>query len=101
MNIRINKELKEILVGKLLGDAHMELQKGAKNYRLKIEHSFKQKDYVDWLYKHFSLFCSTPPQQYTRILKGKEYIKFGFQTKAFPNFFFFGHNFYKDKKKVI
>ena len=47
--------LKEMLVGKILGDGCLETQNNGATWRLKIEHSFKQKEYVDHQY---SLLCS-------------------------------------------
>ena len=42
---------KEILIGTTLGDAHLEKLYTPELSRLKIEHSFKQKEYVNWMYK--------------------------------------------------
>jgi hypothetical protein len=38
----------QILTGMLLGDAHLERQRGAVSARIKIEHSLSQSAYVDW-----------------------------------------------------
>jgi len=53
-NLKLTSELREILVGKLLGDGHLETQNKGKTWRLKIEHSIKQKEYVMHQYKIFS-----------------------------------------------
>jgi len=50
-NLRLNKKQKDIIVGLLLGDGHLETQNSGKTFRLKIEHSINQKEYVDMLYK--------------------------------------------------
>lgn len=97
--MKITKHLKEILVGKLLGDAHLELN--GKNYRFKIEHSLAQRDYVDWLFEKLKDFCSAPPQIRERKYAGKVYRKYYFQTRSLPNFKFFGKQFYREKKKII
>ena len=101
MNSKVSKHLKEILVGKLLGDAHLETQNNGKTYRFKFEHSEKQKEYIFWLYKRLEKFCGTSPRIKTGTRNGKTYKKYFFQTKSFPNFVFFGKQFYEDKKKVI
>jgi hypothetical protein len=97
--MKITKHLKEILVGKLLGDAHLELN--GKNYRFKFEHSIKQKEYVDWLYEKLKDFCKTPPKIRIRKYAGKTYYKYSFQTRSLPNFKFFGEQFYHENKKII
>jgi LAGLIDADG DNA endonuclease family len=50
-NFQLSETEKSILFGTLLGDAH--LQKRGNSYRVKIQHEFKQKDYVIW--KHQQL----------------------------------------------
>ena len=98
---KITKFLKQIIVGKILGDGHLE-KNGTHSYRLKIEHSIAQKDYVDWCYEHLKYFCSQPPK--TRLHKdsrGKICEKYTFQTRSFENFKFFADQFYSDGKKTI
>ena len=53
-NLKLSSELREIIVGKLLGDGHLETQNDGKTWRLKIEHSIKQKEYVIHQYHLFS-----------------------------------------------
>ena len=43
----------ELRDGMLLGDAHLERQRGARTARLKIEHSVRQSAYVDWKYEEW------------------------------------------------
>ncbi len=76
----LSKTQKEILVGLLLGDGLLELQH--KNPRLKIDHSLKQKEYVDWLYFQFEGFCNQKPRQLDRVdsRNGKIYYHYLFST---------------------
>ena len=52
--LSLSKRQKEILIGAILGDGHLEKLYTPELSRLKIEHSYKQKEYVDWFYKEFS-----------------------------------------------
>lgn len=63
MNLQENE--KALIMGTLLGDAH--LQKRKNSYRLKIEHSMAQKEYVLWKYKELARLCQTtqPPKEVT------------------------------------
>lgn len=99
--MKIDKILKEILVGKLLGDAHLETQNEGKTYRLKIEHSLKQKEYVDWLYEKLKDFCVSFPKIRTRYYNENIYYKYFFNTKSVANLVFLGKQFYQNKKKVV
>jgi hypothetical protein len=54
--LKLTKKQKSILVGKILGDGHLETQNKGKTYRLKVEHSIEQKEYVDWLYYELKKF---------------------------------------------
>ena len=51
--LKLTRRQREIIVGKLLGDGHLESMNNGRTYRLKIEHSLKQKEYVDWFYQEF------------------------------------------------
>src|SRR2546427_2396525 len=45
---------REILVGLLLGDGHLEKQNAQGWARLKVEHSVRQIEYVTWKYSEWS-----------------------------------------------
>ena len=98
----MNKEQRSILVGTLLGDGHLETQNQGRTYRLKIEHSIKQKDYTDWLYQKFKSWVNELPKEKSKVVKGKTYTNYYFQTRSIGGFRFYGQIFYdKDGKKVI
>lgn len=92
---------KEVLVGILLGDAHLETQNNGRTYRLKIEQSVEHKDYVFHLYGLFKEFCSKDEEKGPRFYKNGPKHNVSFATLADPVFNFYGKLFYKDKKKVI
>lgn len=99
-NTKLTKEQKAIIIGTLLGDGHLESQTAGKTYRLKIEHSLSQKYYVDWLYQKLENWVLTPPKVKTKIVHGKQYINYGFQTISTASFRFFGQSFYTNRQKL-
>lgn len=98
--LTITKKQRELIVGLLLGDGHLETQNG-RTYRLKIEHSIKQKDYVDWLYQCFFEWVNQPPKARIKDSFGKKIISYGFTTCSSGSFRFYAQQFYSDKKKII
>jgi len=92
---------RSILVGLLLGDGHLEAQNGGKTYRLKVEHSTKQKEYTDWLYEHFKNFVREKPITKEKLLNSKKFTSYYFTTYSLGFFRFYAQQFYVDKKKVI
>jgi hypothetical protein len=105
--LKITKRQREIIVGTLLGDGHLESMANGTTYRLKVEHSVTQKDYVDWLYKEFSGWVRTAPRIRTRIMKPPEnkiaqsVMSYGFTTYSHGALRFYAQQFYNGKKKQI
>lgn len=95
--IRLTSRQRSIIVGKLLGDGHLESQDEGRTYRLKIEHSIKQKEYVDWLYEELKNLVGKPPY----IKKRGEFKSYGFFTYSLGSLRFYGHQFYSGNKKII
>lgn len=89
--------LKEMLIGKILGDGHLETQNKGATWRLKVEHSLNQKAYVDHQHSLLHDWVVSSP----RIIKKERTFNYGFQTKSLGDLRFFGTLFYKDKKKII
>jgi len=100
--LALTKRQKEMVYGLLLGDGHLETQNGGRTYRLKIEHSIKQKEYVDWLYAEFREWILTPPIARMKIRYGKESTNYGFSTVSHGAFRFYAHQYYEKSgvKKV-
>lgn len=98
----MNENQRSIMIGTLLGDGHLETQNQGRTYRLKIEHSIKQKEYTDFLYQNFKSWVNDVPKEKNKIVKGKTYTNYYFQTRSVGEFRFYGQIFYnKDGKKVI
>lgn len=98
---KLTKQQREILVGKLLGDGHLELN--GKYPRLKIDQTQGQKEYVFWLYKKFSLLVCKKPYLMKFFDKrvNKFYYHWRFATKSLPVFKIWQTLFYKERIKVI
>lgn len=100
-NLKLSRIQREVLVGTLLGDGHLETQNNGRTYRLKIEHSGKQKAYVGWLHKVFEDWVRTRPQEKTSKLNGKNYEKYWFNTLSHGAFRFYAQQFYQGRKKIV
>lgn len=96
-SLKLTKDQREILIGVLLGDAHLETQDQRQTYRIKFSQSVKHKPYLDHLYSIFKDWILTPPK-YNDSNK-----TWGFNTISHSSFRFYGHQFYNctNKKKVI
>lgn len=98
---KLNKQQKEILVGKLLGDGCLEIN--GLYPRFKIDQTRSQKDYVFWLFEKYKKVSGRVPYQIKHFDKRtkKIYYHWRFSTNSLPLFTHWYNLFYKDKKKVI
>lgn len=99
--LKLTQRQKEILIGKILGDGHLETTNGGKTYKLRVEHSYKQKEYVLWFYGEFKEWILTKPQKKKQIVNGKVYYKYWVNTLATGSLRFYGHQFYLGKTKIV
>jgi LAGLIDADG DNA endonuclease family len=97
----MNKIQKQIIVGKILGDAHLETQNNGRTYRIKIEHSIKQKTYVDWCYSELQDLTLSAPKTKSKLSYNTQITSYGFTSIATDSLRFYGQQFYVDKVKVI
>ena len=96
MNKTLTSQQRDVLVGLLLGDGHLETHNGGKTYRLKVEHSESQKDYTEWLFQLFLPLCEHTVL-YRKVKKnGRAYV--GFRTCSSGIFRFYAQQFYREKK---
>lgn len=96
----LTQRQKEILVGTLLGDGHLE--QNGKYVRLRIEHSYKHKEYIFWLAREFRPFSLQPRAIFAKDKRnGKTYRKWHFSTRSLPIFSKFRDIFYKNRRKII
>lgn len=96
--LRLSRRQREVLIGLLLGDGHLETQNNGRTYRLKVEQSVKKRAYVRWLYKLFQEFTLQEPREVKNATKHN----LCFSTVSHGAFRFYAHLFYgKDSKKSI
>ncbi|MDD2731728.1 MAG: hypothetical protein PHI53_00865 [Candidatus Pacebacteria bacterium] len=90
-------------LGKILGDGHLEKLYTPGQGRLKVEHSYKQKEkeYVDWFYKEFKNWVRTEPKQKIKKVWGKIHSNYGFSTYGHRLLGNFHKDFYQDRKTDI
>lgn len=97
--LSLTKRQRDILVGLLLGDGHLETQNNGKTYRLKVEHGLLQTEYTEWLYEAFKDWVLGKPK-----LKKRNGIpeSIWFQTVSHGSLRFYGHQFYDltNRKKI-
>lgn len=91
---------REVLVGTLLGDAHLHSHNG-RDYALMIQHGLSQAAYADWKYHYFQEWVRTPPKIKDQMVRGKLYQKVWFNTLSHSAFRFYAQQFYRDGKKVV
>jgi len=100
-NLKLSEKQREILVGLLLGDGHLETQNNSKTFRLKVGHSVQQAKYVDWLYEQFREWVLTPPQEKQVNINGKSFVNFWFNTISCECFRFYAQQFYRGREKIV
>ena len=96
--LKLSKLQRQILIGTLLGDGHLDTQDEGRTYRLKVEHSSAQREYLEWLHSNFSEWVRSGIYEKKRD-DGREHI--GFNTYSHGALRFYAHQFYDGKKKRI
>jgi len=91
----LTEDQKSVVIGALLGDGYMSCKTNA---YLKIGHSIKQKEYVNWKYQYLSEFVIQPPSQYQG--NGSR-VGYRFWTRSLPIFTSFYRSFYDEMGKKI
>lgn len=100
-SLALTQEQRDIIVGLVLGDGHLETPNKGKTYRLRVEHAISQSGYVDWLYRQFRNWVRTGPSIKKQVVRGKEYRKYYFSTLSAPALQYFGQLFYPQGKKIV
>lgn len=94
---------KSALIGIMLGDAHMRIQKSKRsiNAHLYYKQSINHYYYLWDVYHIFSPFCKIIPKKKYTKLNSKTFISLEFWTRALPAFTNIYNLFYINNKKVI
>lgn len=101
-SLSLTERQKWILDGLLLGDGHLERQKGALSARLKIEHAVGQAAYVAWKYSEWRDWVRTPPRERQRRNRlGSVSTNVGFTTLSHPELEGFRQRYYLNGRKVV
>jgi len=101
IHLSLTKRQKKILIGLLLGDGHLEKLYNLALARLKVEHSYKQKEYVDWLYQELKSWVRTKPKIRRMKTWGKLRKNYRFSTYGHRILGELRERFYKGRKKII
>jgi len=93
--MKLDKKLKDITIGLLLGDGCFEKKKDTLGIRLQVKQQSKAKEYVEWLYDHFSGHCLS------EVKFRKDYNQYYFSTRYLREFKDIYNLFYVNGRKVI
>jgi len=99
--LQLTSTQREVLIGLMLGDGNLETANSGRTYRLKIEHSVNQREYLEHLYNLFKEWVLTPPRIRRFSVNNKVYNHLVFSTLSHASFRFYAHQFYNDGKKVV
>jgi len=91
--ISLTETQKYFVVGTVLGDGCLAPNSWGKNFRLKIEHCVKQKDYLFWKYNLLKNFSISNPKYY------HQNKSWSFRTISHPDFTQLAGIFYDEKRK--
>jgi hypothetical protein len=87
-----------IIIGSLLGDGYLRIVEGRKDALLEMNHSFSQKEYVDWKYEMLQSICVNGPK--SRKGNGSR-IAYRFTTRQHSELTQLFTSFYKNRVKRI
>ena len=89
--VTLSQQQRELVIGSLLGDGY--LVKTTKGFAFRVNHSIRQKVYVDWKYSLLKNLVNSSPKS-----SGKCYY---FRTVSHPYFTYLHRQFYSDGKKIL
>jgi hypothetical protein len=99
--MRLSTEEKNILIGTILGDAHVRV--GKRGSRVEFNHSAKQKEYLFWKYEKLQRWCGAGPHTVTihDDRYNKAYDQWRFSTRIDTSFEELRQLFYRDRTKIV
>ncbi len=97
-NLQLTSIQRDIIVGLILGDGHLETQNNGRTYKLKIEHSVFQREYLNWLYKELQTWVRMTPKLRS---KNNKPFSYHFSTYSHELLREYGNQLYKNKRKII
>jgi LAGLIDADG DNA endonuclease family protein len=96
-SLKLSDVQRDMLVGLILGDAHLETQSNGRTYRVKFEYGNNHREYANHLYESFREWIRTPPQ----VKLDATHRNIWFQTLSHSAFRFYAHQFYDERKKCV
>ncbi len=87
-----------VIIGSLLGDGYLRIVPGRQNAFLEVNHSFTQKEYVDWKYSILKDITVSAPKK--RVIDNIR-IAYRFYTRQHPEITQLFKLFYKNGVKII
>ena len=99
-NIVIGIELREIIVGVILGDATVLRRYPKSDAVIKFCQCEKNKDYLYHLYEKFEPLVATPPKRVV-LRREKDYVQYMFQTLSFKFINEYRDKFYDNNGRKI
>lgn len=94
-SLKLSPIQKKILVGKILGDGSLVATVSGKSFKFQVEHSIKQKEYVDWVAEIFQDWILSPPKSL------EKHNSYRFRTISHPEITEFRKIFYPNGKKIV
>ncbi len=88
---------RSVIIGSILGDGYLRIFPGRKNTLMEFNHSFKQKEYVDWKYSILKNISGSVP----KIRSNGQRIAYRFYSKQLSELTELYKMFYKNGKKII
>lgn len=102
-SLKLTQQQRDVLVGLLLGDGHIERPYRTPRARLKVEQSEKSQEYVEWLYAIFREWVPGGIKKKSTFLRvtGKTYVKHYFTTYSHETFLPYRSLFYDGRRKIV
>ena len=91
---------RSIIIGSLFGDGYLRIVPGRSDALLEINHSYSQKEYVDWKFKMLESLCRSAPKMRKGKGNGKR-MAYRFSTRQSRELTKIYESFYKNKIKQI
>ena len=104
LKIELSKFQKEVLLGTLLGDSSLRIDKGCKSPTISCAHSIKQKEYCEYktkIFKNLGAHCKCHKRHIADKRNNKLYEDCTMYIPANPALKSWYDSFYKDKVKCI
>lgn len=95
---RLTQFQRSLIIGTLLGDGYVRIVPGRKDAFLEVNHSYSQREYVDWKYEMLKNVVRGLP----KLRKGNgNRFAYRFYTRALPEITELYHNFYQSGTKIV